>query len=107
LRQDYEEFTKRNAEIIAIGPDSTDKMRKHWENEQLPFPGVADPDTDLLESLGQEFKLLKFGRMPAVVIIGSDGEIRHAHYGSNAGDIPENADVLAILDELPQSSEMP
>jgi mycoredoxin-dependent peroxiredoxin len=107
LRQDYEEFTKRNAEIITVGPDPTDKMQQLWEKEQLPFPGVADPDTDVLESLGQDFKILKFGRMPAVVVIGSDGEVRHAHYGSNAGDIPENAEVLAILDELPQSPEMP
>jgi mycoredoxin-dependent peroxiredoxin len=103
LRQDYAEFTSRNAEIIAIGTDSADRFRKHWERESIPFPGVPDPGKQLVKSLGQEFKLLKFGRMPAVMIVGSDGRVHHAHYGDSAADIPDNSKLLAILDERNRS----
>jgi peroxiredoxin len=100
LRQDYQQFKDRGCAVFAIGPDLPDKMAQHWEKEQIPFPGIPDPDKTLLDSLGQEFKLLKFGRMPAVIIIGSDGEIHHAHYGNNASDIPDNDEILSILDDI-------
>jgi mycoredoxin-dependent peroxiredoxin len=100
LRQDYQQFEDRRVAVFAIGPDSPDKMEQHWDEEQIPYPGIPDPDKEILSSLGQEFKLLKFGRMPAVIIVGPDGEIHHAHYGSNAGDIPSNDEVLSILDDL-------
>jgi mycoredoxin-dependent peroxiredoxin len=100
LRQDYQQFKDRDCELFAIGPDSSEKMQQHWEKEELPYPGIPDPGKDVLEALGQEFKLLKFGRMPAVVIVGDDGEIHYAHYGSNAGDIPPNEEVLSIVDGI-------
>jgi peroxiredoxin len=102
LRQDYEGFQARNAEIIAIGPDSPDKMRKHWIDEQIPYPGVPDPDKRVLETLGQEFKWLRFGRMPAIVIVNKNGEIAFTHYGDHAGDIPDNNEILAVIDRLDQ-----
>lgn len=75
-------------------------MQDYWKKEHLPYPGIPDPEKDVLGQLGQEFKLLKFGRMPAVIVVQSGGHVHHAHYGNNAGDIPENKDVLAMLDGL-------
>lgn len=100
MRQDYAKFVDRNAEIIAISPDSAEKLRDHWNKEQIPYPGIPDPDKQILGELGQEFKLLKFGRMPGVIIVDSKGAIQHSHYGNNAGDIPETDTLLALIDEL-------
>ena len=100
MRQDYSEFSDRNVEIIAIGPTQPERMAKHWEKQGFPFPGIPDPDKQLLNQLGQEFKLSKFGRMPAVLIIDTNGIVRHAHYGNNAGDIPSNKEVLELIDSL-------
>jgi peroxiredoxin len=101
LRQDYPEFVERRAEIIAIGPDSADKLRAYWESEQIPFPAVPDPEKRVLDSLDQEFRWLKFGRMPAVIVAGMDGRVHLSHYGSHAGDIPEVSDVLRVIDAIP------
>ena len=98
MRQEYARFVDQNTEVIAIGATKPERMAKHWEKEQFPFRGVPDPDKTILGALGQEFKLSKFGRMPAVLIIDTEGIVRHAHYGKNAGDIPSNDDVLALLD---------
>ena len=75
-------------------------MAKHWQKEGFPFTGIPDPDKRLLTELGQEFKLSKFGRMPAVLIVDLDGIVQHAHYGNNAGDIPSNEDILSLIDSL-------
>ncbi len=105
MRQDYDKFVQRDTEVIAIGTDKSDKMASFWEKEQLPFPGIPDPDKEHLDVLGQEFKLLKFGRMPGVITIGKNGVIHNAHYGNHAGDIPSNEDVLAMIDELNQAAD--
>lgn len=105
LRQDYDKFVQRNTEVIAIGPDKPDKMATHWQKEELPFVGIPDPDKEHLSLLGQEFKLLKFGRMPGVITVGIDGLIRHAHYGNNAGDIPSNDEVLELIDQINRETE--
>jgi peroxiredoxin len=100
LRQDYVQFKDRNAEIVAIGATKPERMASFWEKQQLPFRGIPDPDKQLLDRLGQEFKLSKFGRMPALLIVDLDGSVRFAHYGNHAGDIPSNEDVLALLDRF-------
>jgi peroxiredoxin Q/BCP len=100
LRQEYEKFTERNAEIVVVGPDSEQAFRDYWKKEALPFIGLADPTHTVAKRYGQEVKLLKLGRMPALMIIDRTGEVRYSHYGGAMSDIPPNAQLLAILDEL-------
>ena len=49
---------------------------------------------------GQEIKLLKLGRMPAQVIVDKTGLARYVHYSSSMSDIPNNQEVLALIDAL-------
>jgi hypothetical protein len=53
---------------------------------------------------GQEIKLFKLGRMPAQVLIDKAGVARYVHYGHSMSDIPENAEILALADELNESA---
>jgi len=100
LRQEYDEFAKRGAEIIAIGPESAQAFAAWWREHRMPFVGLADPDHSVSKLYGQQVKILKLGRMPAQLIVDKNGMIRYKHYGNSMSDIPENGDILAILDNL-------
>jgi len=82
LRQDYAEFAA------------------YFEKESLPFTGLPDPKASVLKLYGQEVNLFKLGRMPAQVLIDKAGVARYAHYGHSMSDIPENAELLALGDEI-------
>lgn len=100
LRQDYEQFTQREAEIVVIGPEDRQTFADHWRKEQLPFIGLPDPDHTVANRYGQEIKLLKFGRMPALVVVDKEGDVRFRHYGNSMQDIVPNRVLLDLLDRL-------
>jgi peroxiredoxin Q/BCP len=100
LRQDYEKFTSRNAQVVVVGPDDAKAFAAYWQENNLPFTGLPDPKARVLKLYGQEVKLFKFGRMPAQVIINKQGIIRYVHYGHSMSDIPENSQLLSLLDQL-------
>ena len=100
LRQDYPEFTARNAEIVVVGPEDADAFAREWEKEQFPFVGVPDPDNRIADLYGQQVKLLQFGRMPALLVIDQAGNVVYRHYGASMRDIPDNGEILALLDTL-------
>ena len=100
LRQDYEKFKEVGVEILVVGPEDSDSFRKYFKENDLPFTGLPDPKHTVLKLYGQEIKLFKFGRMPAMVIIDKGGMVRFVHYGHSMSDIPENADVLETLKNL-------
>ena len=102
LRQGYQKFVDRDAEIVVVGPDSEQAFKDYWQKEELPFVGLADPTHAVAKRYGQEVKLLKLGRMPALLVIDKAGQVAYRHYGSAMSDIPPNPQILAILDGLNQ-----
>ena len=102
LRQDYDEFVRRGAEVIAVGPEDAAAFARYWEKEQLPFVGLPDPRHTVLKRYGQKVKLFKLGRMPAQMIIDRQEQVRYIHYGHSMSDIPPNDEILALLDDLNQ-----
>lgn len=100
LRQNYQKFVERNAELIAVGPEDNAKFAEFWPREKMPFTGIPDPEDKIASLYGQEVNLLKLGRMPALVVIDRQGKIRYQHYGESMSDIPAEDDILALLDEL-------
>ncbi|MBX3056638.1 MAG: redoxin domain-containing protein [Anaerolineae bacterium] len=100
LRRDYDEFTDRHTEIIVVGPENADAFRTYWQEEELPYVGLPDPQHSVLKLYGQEVSLFKLGRMPAQVIVDQAGVARFVHYGHDMTDIPENEEIFAILDML-------
>ena len=108
LRQDYQEFVKRQAEVIVVGPEDDRAFESYWTQHNLPFIGLPDPKASVLKLYGQEVNLFKMGRMPAQVIVDKAGVARFVHYGHSMADIPENAEVLEMFDQLnaePEFSE--
>lgn len=107
LRQDYEAFRARGAEILAIGPDGPHAFQRYWREENLPFPGLADPKHSVANAYGQQVSWLKWGRMPALLLIDRAGQIRYRHYARSMSDIPEDEEVLAALDALNAEESRP
>ncbi len=100
MRREHDEFVKRGAVVIAIGPESAQAFAEWWQEHDMPFTGLADPDHSVSKLYGQQVKILKLGRMPAQLIIDKNGMIRYKHYGSSMSDIPETGVFLAAIDEL-------
>jgi peroxiredoxin Q/BCP len=100
LRQDFAEFEKRNTLIVAVGPENAQAFARYFGENDLPFIGIPDPTQSVLRLYGQEIKLFKFGRMPAQVLVDKTGTARFVHYGHSMSDIPENAEVLGLIDEI-------
>lgn len=100
LRQDYQKFVDRNAEVVVVGPDNEQAFKDYWQKEALPYVGLADPTHTVAKRYGQEVKLLKLGRMPALMVIDKAGQVAYKHYGGSMQDIAPNPQILAVLDEL-------
>jgi peroxiredoxin len=106
LRQDHQEFIDRDVAILVIGPEDAEKFAAYFSENQLPFIGLPDPQHHVLKMYGQEVKLFKFGRMPAQVLVDKEGIARFVHYGKSMSDIPANAELLALIDQI-NLEEMP
>lgn len=100
LRQDYPEFAARGAEVLVVGPDHPAAFRNWWEELQLPFVGLADPQHIVANAYGQEVSLLRLGRLPALVVIDKAGQIRFEHKGEYMSDLPAHSEILDLLDAL-------
>ena len=100
LRQDYQKFVDRQAEVIAIGPEDAETFADYWHKEQMLFTGLADHQHVVARLYGQQVKPFKLGRMPALVIVDREGKIRYRHYGNSMSDIPPDEEILSLLDDL-------
>ena len=104
LRDDYAEFTRRNAEVLAVGPDSVQAFKRYWTENKLPFPGMPDPGHDVARRYQQEVNLFKLGRMPLLAVLDQRSIIRYIHRASSMSDIPSNQTLLHVVDEILASS---
>jgi peroxiredoxin len=99
LRQDYQEFEKRQTRVVVVGPEDAQAFETYWRENDLPFIGLPDPKASVLKLYGQEVNLFRLGRMPAQVIVDKAGVARFVHYGHSMSDIPENREVLGLIDQ--------
>jgi peroxiredoxin len=100
LRQDYPRFVAANTEVIAVGPEDAKSFTAWWHEHEMPFIGIPDPKHEIAQLFGQQSKLLKGGRMPALTVIDMEGKIRFMHYGDSMSDIPSDEAMLTILNTL-------
>jgi peroxiredoxin len=105
LRQDYEKFSERDTAVLVVGPENAQKFAAYFTKNNLPFPGLPDPDHNVLKQYGQEIKIFKFGRMPAQALIDKQGIVRFVHYGNSMSDIPPTDEMLGLIDDLNQEKQ--
>lgn len=100
LRDGYGDFTRREAEILALGPNTLEQFTRYWTKERIPFPGLPDPEHRVALLYRQQVNLIKAGRMPLSCVVDRNGIIRYAHYGASMSDIPSNELLLRVIDEV-------
>lgn len=100
LRQDYREFVAKETEILVVNPDDAAEVAEYWRKEGLPMRGLEDPGHEAANQYGQQVKILKFGRLPSMVVLDRKGAVRFEHLGQSMTDIPSNKQILALLDGL-------
>jgi peroxiredoxin Q/BCP len=100
LRLDYQEFVKRQTQVVVVGPEDAKAFARFWQEHDLPFTGLPDPEHQVLKLYGQEIKLFKYGRMPAQVLVDKAGMVRFVHYGHDMSDIPTNEEILGLIDGM-------
>ena len=105
LRDDYQVFKSRGADVLAVGPDSAVAFRAYWTTQNIPFVGLPDPGHAVAQRYKQEVNIFKLGRMPLVTVVDASGMIRFAHYGASMSDIPSNAELLDVIDQLNAASK--
>jgi peroxiredoxin len=100
LRDRYEDFTKRGAEVIAIAPDTLENARRYFEGNVIPFPALADPDRKVFRRYDVKTAMVSLGQRPGLFIIDKDGTVRYAHLGWQQWEIPTVDETLQELDAL-------
>lgn len=110
LADRIDEFRERNAEVVSVVPEPVDRVEAWQESYDLPYPLLADPETEAGAAYDQpvRFGVLGrfsdfFGRMPEVVVLdrrGAEPTVEYVHRGSSTFDRPEIDEILAELDEL-------
>jgi peroxiredoxin Q/BCP len=105
LRQDYAQFEERDVAVIAIGPETASKFKTYWQENDLPFIGLADPEHTAARRYEQEINLFKMGRMPTQIIFDKAGIARYVHYSNSMSDIPENDEILKVIDQIIAESD--
>jgi peroxiredoxin Q/BCP len=100
MKQDFKEFASRHTAIVVVAPHASEKVASYWKKEKLPMIGVPDENGKLASLYGQQWNLLKLGRMPALFVIDRKGDLAFAQYGASMADIPENSRILKVLDGL-------
>jgi len=106
LRHHYPACVERRAELLVIAPDSGTRLREYWEREQLPFPGLADPDHAVATVYRQGWSWRKFGRQPAAALVDCQGCLRFTQYGDSWRDTLPIPDMLDLLDALRQEEKV-
>jgi peroxiredoxin len=100
LRADINRFNETGARVVAIAPDDSDAVARFVENNEYPFPILADVDHAVFDSYDVANKLMSLGQRPAVFVIDRSGTVRFDSVGTQQWQIPNNDSVLDVVSGL-------
>ena len=100
LRQDVDKFTALDSEIVVIAPDTLGNAKHYFELNPVPFTALVDETREVYQQFDVQSKLISLGQRPGLFIIDKAGIVRFAFIGMQQWEIPPNAQVLEILQEI-------
>lgn len=108
MRDKIAEFEKRNAQVIAVDPHESYRVRHMLRSvghrsEELTFPILADPAHTISATYGTAFQMnihTEWSNRPATFLIDKAGVIRFERRGQTFSDRPKPADLLREIDGL-------
>jgi thioredoxin-dependent peroxiredoxin len=96
VRDRWEEYAETGAEVVGVSTDSVESHRKFAEHHSLPLRLLSDPDRRVAEMFGAKSWLP--GRAArAVVVIDSEGRVRHNRAQALSLFRPKDDEVLAAI----------
>lgn len=105
LVANYEDFAKRDAEILLVYPGGSEhleefidaaKVSEKKEVDQIPFPILLDSDLKAVNFLQIAADLA----FPSTYILDKEGDVRFAYVGEEINDRPSVKAMLAQLDKI-------
>jgi peroxiredoxin len=100
LRDSIAEFEKRDAQLLAIAPDSLEHAQSYFERNEISFPCLADLDREVYRQYDVKSALVSLGQRPGLFIVDGEGVVRYAYLGWQQWEIPSVEETLRQLDGL-------
>ena len=100
MRDSIAEFDKRDAQLLAIAPDSLEHAQIYFERNEIPFPCLADPEREVYRQYDVKSALVSLGQRPGLFIVDGEGVVRYAYLGWQQWEIPSVEETLRQLDGL-------
>lgn len=100
MRDDFDQFQSRGAEIVCLAPHGIDDAREIRDRDTLPFAVLADEDRAVFRAYDVASSAFSLGQRPAVFVVDAEGDVRFAYVGTQQWDIPKNVQVLEAVDRL-------
>jgi peroxiredoxin len=115
LRDRIKDFDKRGAQLIAIDPHESYRVRHMLRDvgskaTELTYPILADPAHAVSATYGAAFQMTvhtEVSNRPVTIIVDKNGVIRYERRGKTYGDRPKPDDILQELDKLPGTGKGP
>ena len=101
MQQNLEAYLRSGAEVIAVTLDAPEVSRTWLEQASLGFP-VVSVDSATFRNWGAMATDTALP-LPATYVIDGSGLVRFRHIGRNASDRTSDAEVVAILESLPDT----
>ena len=100
MRERYQEFQERNAEVIAIAPDTLEHAREYFRRNDIPFPCLPDADRRVYRQYDVKSAMVSLGQRPGLFVIDREGVVRYGYLGWQQWEIPTVNETLRQLDAL-------
>lgn len=94
MTEQYDEFVKAGAEVVAVVQDREEAARSYFERGRIPFPCLVDPEHGVYDRYEVNSRLLSLGQRPGLFVIDRQGTVRYAYLGWQQWEIPKNGVVL-------------
>lgn len=100
MRDSIEEFKRRDAQVLAIAPDTLEHAQSYFQRHDIPFPCLADPDRLAYRQYDVKSAMVSLGQRPGLFIVDREGVVRYAYLGWQQWEIPSLEEMLRELDAL-------
>ena len=100
MRDRISEFDQRNAQVLAIAPESIDRTKSYFQRNDITFPCLADPARTVFRQYDVKSALVSVGQRPGLFVIDGEGVVRYAYLGWQQYEIPTVDETLKQLDLL-------
>ena len=100
MRDSIEEFERRDAQLLAIAPDTLEHAGTYFQSNEIPFHCLADPDRRVYRQYDVKSAMVSLGQRPGLFIVDREGVVRYAYLGWQQWEIPSIEETLRELDAL-------